>query len=322
MDPAPYEDRHVNATTEQLVDLGTRWHYVAESKQVLSVPTQNILDNHLWTEVFDSNVAAIESFSEHLKQEEIEFYLFFIPGPITMYPDWILGPEFAPDRAPPVNQRVREMAAELSKRGVNVVDLNEIYVANRFFEFEGQQYQLGLVNDGHWSPMGARLAAETVGARILAEQRDRLAPYMVPNEELSIQARLAHIPGGFVDKGLLKNLVEMETPESPIFRVVSSNPNSKLLLDSEPTAPVWIVSESNGSIYSSQSAGFHAHLARTLKTPCHPVVCLGSVHIPGAGRVFRSRRIETCEDCGDVRFGWLCGVAVEAEPVFNATRTI
>jgi hypothetical protein len=103
----------------------------------------------------DNVVSAIVRFRDQLKERGIELLVMPVPGKPSVYPDkaWRTA-EGEGLRSPTLL-----LIEKLHRRGVEVVDL-----FSRFLQFREQNSKedLYLAQDTHWTPMGARLAAETV----------------------------------------------------------------------------------------------------------------------------------------------------------------
>ena len=120
--------------------------------------------------------AAIVDLARQLDAHGIEFLFVCFPTRAQCYPEVVVpGLDTNPDPAsgrPPFRGIVEantRFLLELSKAGVEVVNLAPVFVDHRIDEADPKRRLLYLQSNVHWAPRGAELAAKTVAGRV-AEQ--------------------------------------------------------------------------------------------------------------------------------------------------------
>jgi hypothetical protein len=111
----------------------------------------------------DSAVRAVTRFRDQLKQRGLRLLVVPIPGKPGIYPDKLT--RRAKGRVKAVESPTLELIRALKARGVETVDLFTVFQAARARSDAAGQ-SLYLAQDTHWTPAGAKLAAETVAARL------------------------------------------------------------------------------------------------------------------------------------------------------------
>ena len=113
----------------------------------------------------DSVIGAIIQFRDLLKTRGIELLVMPVPGKPSVYPDKVTGR--AEGRAEQFRSPTLELLAALNQQGVPTVDLFAAFRRARADEpVGGREKALYLAQDTHWTPRGAKLAADTVAQRI------------------------------------------------------------------------------------------------------------------------------------------------------------
>lgn len=123
----------------------------------------------------DGPLATILAFARQLESLGVDLLVVPVPPRRTTYPELIGIPTpLSPGEQPPLLDRhLREFYVTLEKNGVEVVDLQPIFLERRFNTIDGPPEQPGPhsellfgVQDTHWTTYGASVAAEVVAARI------------------------------------------------------------------------------------------------------------------------------------------------------------
>lgn len=113
----------------------------------------------------DSAIRAITHFRDLLRARDIELVVMPVPGKPSIYPDKVtdrMEGRYQSFRSPTL-----DLLAELDKQGIHTVDLFRVFGQARDRHSEGDASpSLYLAQDTHWTPRGARLAAETVAQKI------------------------------------------------------------------------------------------------------------------------------------------------------------
>lgn len=113
----------------------------------------------------DSVVRAIVRFHDLLKARDIHLLVMPVPGKPSVYPDRVTSR--AQGHVRDFHSPTLELLSELNHRGVSTVDLFAVFRAARAKESPGKkEATLYLAHDTHWTPRGARLAAEAVARRL------------------------------------------------------------------------------------------------------------------------------------------------------------
>jgi hypothetical protein len=111
----------------------------------------------------DSVVQAIVRYRDQLRERGIQLLAMPVPGKPSIYPDRVT--RRSADHPEAVQSPTRELLDQLNRQGVATVDLFTAF-ANRRQQAAGREASLYLAQDTHWTPAGARLAAETVATRL------------------------------------------------------------------------------------------------------------------------------------------------------------
>ncbi|MCJ7675732.1 MAG: hypothetical protein MUO33_11365 [Sedimentisphaerales bacterium] len=109
--------------------------------------------------------SAVVSFRDQLAKRGIKLLLVPVPDKASVYPDMLASRASLIEH--PVNSKTLGIIWRLQQAGVEVVDLFAVFERARtgLSSADGTTYYL--LQDSHWSPEGMRLAAKTVGQRIL-----------------------------------------------------------------------------------------------------------------------------------------------------------
>jgi hypothetical protein len=112
----------------------------------------------------DSVVHAIARFRDQLKERGIALVVVPVPGKPSVYPDQLTSRKAA--RPEEYRSPTIELLKSLGQQGIATVDLFAVFRhARRGQATNGPLY---LARDTHWTPLGARLAAEAVAGRLRA----------------------------------------------------------------------------------------------------------------------------------------------------------
>ncbi|MCX7426189.1 MAG: hypothetical protein NTW96_11295 [Planctomycetia bacterium] len=138
----------------------------------------------------DSVVAAIVRFRDQLAQRGIQLLVVPIPGKASVYPDMLsrrAEGTWRDFRSP-----TEELLEELERRGVNAVDLFAVFREAR--QAAASDPALYLASDTHWTPAGAKVAADAVAQRL--RQLDWLPehPYKYAGRTVRVR-RSGDLPG-------------------------------------------------------------------------------------------------------------------------------
>jgi hypothetical protein len=158
---------------------------------------------------------------------------------------------------------------QLSQCGIEIVDLFEVFRRAKQERNRSDSNRLYLAQDSHWSPRGARLAAEVVARRVLegdavVEGNHALIERAVTVTRQGDLVQMLQVPQ--IERSLAPEKVECQ-------QVVQSDTKSlyRDVMDSQ----VLIVGDSFLRIYEEDepgAAGFIAHVARLLRQPVTSIV--------------------------------------------------
>jgi len=110
---------------------------------------------------WESVARAIRRFDEQLEQRGIQLLIVPVPGKPSVHAEQLTARAGAGRTG--FASPTRELIAELERHGVAAVDLLPVFERARSSVPSGKLY---LAHDTHWTPHGARLAAEAVAARL------------------------------------------------------------------------------------------------------------------------------------------------------------
>ena len=212
-------------------------------------------------------VGAIVSFRDQLAARGIELLVVPVPGKESIYPEMLA--HRAANRTGPIGAHTRALMDALRAREVHVFDLFELFRAHAAGPANSPGTEpLYLATDTHWTPAGAELAAESVGAWLMAE--GWVQPGDVPYEIKRVSVERHGDIVGMIRVPRIEASIPTETVECK--QVVDGQ--GGLYQDSE-SAQVLVLGDSFLRIYQGDephAAGFLAHLARHLKQPVSSVV--------------------------------------------------
>ena len=108
---------------------------------------------------------AIQSFRDQLQALGIRLLVVPVPNKESVYPEMLA--KRAEDAGVVVCEQTVRLLDQLEKRGIEYVDLFEVFRRAKQEESRSNPSRLYLAQDSHWSPEGARVAAGAVARRLL-----------------------------------------------------------------------------------------------------------------------------------------------------------
>ena len=123
----------------------------------------------------DGPLATILAFARELESLDIDLLVVPVPPRRTTYPELVgISTPLTPGQQPPLpDGYLRQFYVTLERNGVEVLDLQPVFLERRFNTIEGPPGQPGpylellfRVQDTHWTTYGASVAAEALAARI------------------------------------------------------------------------------------------------------------------------------------------------------------
>jgi hypothetical protein len=212
-------------------------------------------------------LAAIVSFRDQLATRGIRLLVVVAPDKESIYPEKLSRRAEGPGVI--VCPETRRLLDELQGSGIAVVDLFEEFRRAKQDQSPSDPVRYYLAQDSHWSPEGARRAAETVARRVVDEGWIKPGA-VVYDERLAPVRRL----GDVIRMLQVPPLERMITPEQVDCVQVVRRDTGALYRD-DPESPVLVLGDSFLRIYEQDepgSAGFTAHLARELRQPLTSIV--------------------------------------------------
>jgi hypothetical protein len=188
-------------------------------------------------------VDAIVAFRDTLARQGVHLLVLVAPGKQTIYPQW-LSPHYRAAAGPPANRDVPAFLAELSRRGVVVVDPTGALWRAR------SRAQLYLRHDTHWTPEGLDVVADELAARLpeVHGTRRRLRA-----EPVSVRRY-----GDLYDMLELPGLPTRFGPQRVTTRRVVDAGTGRPL-EPDPSSPVVLLGDSFTNIYSLPEMGWGDH---------------------------------------------------------------
>lgn|GEM_PF-6702110 len=232
---------------------------------------------------FDGIFATAVDFHNRLAARNIQLLLVLIPQSTSIYPGIATNIDYNPTLDGRVNFAVGDLAQALSEQGVDVLDLTETMLRDRYFQGEDGQTQTAYHrNDTHWAPYGVKLAAIAIA--------DKIAPHLQ-----TPQSQVALTESSFVTtfQGDIRLLQSKGAPkefpalEAPIFVVKGNDPASTEWLNTNHSnSPVQLIGDSFARIYLGAGADIASHLKHLLKRQVF------STHRAGGAGVLRAEWLQ------------------------------
>ena len=206
---------------------------------------------------------AVTSFRDQLKSRGVDLLVLIAPGKESVYPERLAAR--AANAAEPVNGHVRRFAQQLRDAGIDTIDLSETLTAAR----QSTALPMYLVQDTHWSPLGAKTAAEAVARHVLDRGWAAKGNLVYDVKELPLQRH-----GDVLRMAKSAPLLTRVQPESIACEQVLQ-PGTDSVYKDDPASPILVLGDSFLRIYQldePKGAGFIAHLARALGQPVASIV--------------------------------------------------
>ena len=255
---------------------------------------------------YDSVVRIISGFRDRLENRGIRLLVVPVPGKASVYPEMLT--RRAMDGNLKIESPTLELMDDLQRHGVQTVNLFQSFLEQKPRQLADEA--LFLARDTHWTPTGAKLAAETVAQRIKAldwepkETREYLTrPIWVKRygdilEMIRMPGFLTRFPGEVVEcEQVIDTIIGPMVPTGSLRQDTFTYPKQKasilVLGDSfcriyqtaEPHSLGVTVERSNHEqpdrVNNEEvrrrtllpgSAGFPSHLALALKAPIDYVI--------------------------------------------------
>jgi alginate O-acetyltransferase complex protein AlgJ len=170
-------------------------------------------------------IPAIVDFHEQLKKHGIDLLLMPVPPKAAIYPEKILPDvDLHGETAAPY---LAGFYDELRKRGIDVVDLSQVFLQNHAHEHG----PIFCKTDTHWSGFGCVLAAQTIKDKIhekLAAQPQK--NYAAEWQETTIKGDLGDLAGANIKKPEPEKIAIRTITDKDTGAAINPDPNSPLLI--------------------------------------------------------------------------------------------
>ncbi|MCK5798966.1 MAG: hypothetical protein KAI47_17360, partial [Deltaproteobacteria bacterium] len=217
--------------------------------------------------------STIVAFKEYLAKLGVDFLLVPIPTKAEVFPDKLRRLKIKAESLPILNPYARKFFLELSRAGVEVVDLLPVFLDARRHRKAGEE-PLYQSQDTHWTDRGLRLAS-----KVIAERIKRYAWY----------SRLQGRAVAFTDKrvtfkryGDLRS--RLATKEQKAFRPQTLvghrvfDLRTQKPYDDDPRSPIVMLGDSFTGVYERtycENAGVSAHVALKIQYSLDLVMSYG-----------------------------------------------
>jgi hypothetical protein len=211
--------------------------------------------------------SAVVSFRDQLAKRGIKLLLVPVPDKASVYPDMLTSRASLIEH--PVNSKTLEIITRFQRAGVEVVDLFAVFERARtgLSSADGATYYL--LQDSHWSSEGMRLAAKTVGQRILDLGWVQKGQVEYTLKQVTIKRY------GDILKMIQVPLIENQFEQEQIDCTQVINPIINRPYQTDPNSKVLVLGDSFLRIYSRDEpgdGGFVEHLAHELGSAISSIV--------------------------------------------------
>jgi hypothetical protein len=210
---------------------------------------------------------AIRSFRDQLQARGIRLLVVTVPNKESVYPEMLA--KRADDVGVVVCEATRRLLDQLERSGIEHVDLFEVFRRAKKEESGSDLRRFYLAQDSHWSPEGARMAADAVAQRVLDGGTVNRGDHAYVERPVTVR-----LHGDLVEMLRVPQIDRELEPESrACLQVVQSDTNTPYR--AAPESEVLILGDSFLRIYERDepgAAGFIAHVARGLGQPLTSIV--------------------------------------------------
>ena len=233
---------------------------------------------------FADPLPAILDFKAQLDTAGINLIFVPIPAKTSIYPEMISEHDTAKPRT---DQHHIKFYDVLREKGVNVLDLTDLFIQNRFTE-AGPLY---CKQDTHWSGQACVLAAAAITKAI------GTPPWMaqIPKRKAKIETHGVEITGDLWKELGNQDLQKEQLQLSYVKQDRESTPNAQPFGASWRLSPIVLLGDSHNLVFHAggdmhaQGAGLPDHLAHQLGFPVDVVAVRGSGATPSRLNLFRRR---------------------------------
>jgi hypothetical protein len=210
---------------------------------------------------------AIRSFRDELQARGIRLIVVPVPNKESVYPEMLAAR--AQITGVVVCEPTRRLLDQLEQAGIEHVDLFEVFHRAMAEGSRSDPGPLYLVQDSHWSPEGARLAAGVVARRALDPGVVKRGSHAYVERSVTVRRHgdlieMLQVPQ--IERALEREILAC-------WQVVDSDGQTPYR--DAPRSEVLILGDSFLRIYEQDepgAAGFIAHVARVLRQPLTSIV--------------------------------------------------
>ena len=202
-------------------------------------------------------ISAIQSFRERLADRGIELMVVIAPNKASVYPEMLARRSQRVTQ--PANPDTLTIISELTRAGVELVNLFDVFSQERAASSDRTQYYLS--QDSHWSAEGVTLAAKAVAKRI-----QELGWVEKTEAKYELRPTVIKRHGDILEMMQMPQVKRLFEPEQ-VYCIKVFDADTDQAYTDNPDSPVLVLGDSFLRIYQSDepgSAGFIAHLAAEL----------------------------------------------------------
>ncbi len=212
----------------------------------------------------DHPIHVIEAFAEAFHEHGIDFLVVPIPRRVQIHPDRLPGVEAQGEGFSGVGEVPTRFLLALAERGVESVDLLPLLAADRGVGGADDDRDLFHAYNNHWTPRGARIAADAVARRIREIEG---APSQVARSGVDFQVRREQ-----VDYELPPLVPEAEEPV-PVWVDRVLTPEGEPVAYRDRASPLLLLGDSHCHWYGEElGADLGAQLYARLGAPLDAIV--------------------------------------------------
>ncbi len=229
----------------------------------------------------------IVEFKDFLKEQGVDFLLVPVPTKVEVFPDKLFFKKLPVDRLPVLNPHGRKMLLELTRAGVEVVDLLPAFLKARA-ERRPEDEPVYQPQDTHWTDRGLRMAAKIVAERI--KKYPWYADLSKSAVDFAIEAVTFKLRGDLVSRLAPKEQPGYQPDTRRGHRIKFSDGT---LYQDDLESPVVLLGDSFTAVFQRtpcRNAGVSAHIAKEIRYPLDLVMSYGGG--PGVRKVLLRRGVD------------------------------
>jgi alginate O-acetyltransferase complex protein AlgJ len=229
----------------------------------------------------------IVEFRDFLKEQGVDFLVVPVPTKVEVFPDKLLSGKLDVEQLPVLNPYGRKLLLELTRAGVEVVDLLPAFLEARS-ERKPEDEPLYQPQDTHWTDRGLRLAAKIIAGRI--KQYPWYQDLSKSAVDFSVEKVTFKLRGDLVSRLAPREQPKYE-PDTRVGHKVKL-PDGTLYND-DLDSPIVLLGDSFTGVFQRtpcRNAGVSAHIAEQIRYPLDLVMSYGGG--PGVRKVLLRRGVE------------------------------